>query len=139
MASLGVRVRNTRRFYVVNPTNVSYEFSWIPQGNNNPCFRCATPKGLMLAGKRCEMIFEFTPQQLELQEMFWYFKIPHFQVSQLFVFVGTTTEPRVALDRASVNFNTLMIGTKTSQSISLINQELIPFNFVLDKTRTILI
>ncbi|KAF4028176.1 ASH domain-containing protein [Phytophthora infestans] len=134
MASLGVRVRNTRRFYVVNPTNVSYEFSWIPQGNNNPCFRCATPKGLMLAGKRCEMIFEFTPQQLELQEMFWYFKIPHFQVSQLFVFVGTTTEPRVALDRASVNFNTLMIGTKTSQSISLINQELIPFNFVLDKT-----
>ncbi|EEY70141.1 uncharacterized protein PITG_19203 [Phytophthora infestans T30-4] len=117
MASLGVRVRNTRRFYVVNPTNVSYEFSWIPQGNNNPCFRCATPKGLMLAGKRCEMIFEFTPQQLELQEMFWYFK---FRISRLVSF--------------SVNFNTLMIGTKTSQSISLINQELIPFNFVLDKT-----
>ncbi|KAI9996311.1 hypothetical protein PInf_013709 [Phytophthora infestans] len=60
--------------------------------------------------------------------------LEHRFVSQLFVFVGTTTEPRVALDRASVNFNTLMIGTKTSQSISLINQELIPFNFVLDKT-----
>ncbi|KAG3249966.1 Hydrocephalus-inducing [Phytophthora idaei] len=134
MESLGVRVRNTRRFYVVNPTNVSYEFSWIPQADVNPCFRCATPKGLMLAGKRCEMIFEFTPQQLELQEMFWYFKIPHFQVSQLFLFVGTTTEPRVALDRGSVNFNTLMIGTKTSQSISLVNQEHIPFNFVFDKT-----
>ncbi|KAK1936582.1 Hydrocephalus-inducing protein [Phytophthora citrophthora] len=134
MESLGVRVRNTRRFYVVNPTNVSYEFSWMPQGEVNPCFRCATPKGLMLAGKRCEMIFEFTPQQLELQEMFWYFKIPHFQVSQLFLFVGTTTEPRVALDRGSVNFNTLLIGTKTSQSIALVNQEHIPFNFVFDKT-----
>jgi hypothetical protein len=134
MESLGVRVRNTRRFYVVNPTNVSYEFSWTPQGETNPCFRCATPKGLMLAGKRCEMIFEFTPQQLELQEMFWYFKIPHFQVTQLFLFVGTTTEPRVALDRGSVNFNTLLIGTKTSQSIALVNQEHIPFNFVFDKT-----
>ncbi|KAG1683786.1 hypothetical protein DVH05_013126 [Phytophthora capsici] len=134
MESLGVRVRNTRRFYVVNPTNVSYEFSWTPQGEVNPCFRCATPKGLMLAGKRCEMIFEFTPQQLELQEMFWYFKIPHFQVNQLFLFVGTTTEPRVALDRGSVNFNTLLIGTKTSQSIALVNQEHIPFNFVFDKT-----
>lgn len=134
MESLGVRVRNTRRFYVVNPTNVSYEFSWTPQGETNPCFRCATPKGLMLAGKRCEMIFEFTPQQLELQEMFWYFKIPHFQVNQLFLFVGTTTEPRVALDRGSVNFNTLLIGTKTSQSIALVNQEHIPFNFVFDKT-----
>ncbi|GMF21897.1 unnamed protein product [Phytophthora lilii] len=134
MESLGVRVRNTRRFYVVNPTNVSYEFSWIPQGEVSPCFRCATPKGLMLAGKRCEMIFEFTPQQLELQEMFWYFKIPHFQVNQLFLFVGTTTEPRVALDRGSVNFNTLLIGTKTSQSIALVNHEHIPFNFVFDKT-----
>lgn len=133
MESLGVRVRNTRRFYVVNPTNVSYEFSWTPESEVSPCFRCATPKGLMLAGKRCEMIFEFTPQQLELQEMFWRFKIPQFEVNQLFLFVGTTTEPRVTLDRGSINFNTLLIGTKTSQSIALINHEHIPFNFVFDK------
>uniref|UniRef100_K3W9Q9 MSP domain-containing protein n=1 Tax=Globisporangium ultimum (strain ATCC 200006 / CBS 805.95 / DAOM BR144) TaxID=431595 RepID=K3W9Q9_GLOUD len=134
MESLGVRVRNTRRFYVVNPTNVSYEFTWTPEAEVNPCFRCATPKGLMLAGKRCEMIFEFTPQQLELQEMFWRFQIPHFQVNQLFLFVGTTTEPRVILDRGSVNFNTLLIGTKASQSIALVNHEHIPFNFVFDKS-----
>lgn len=133
MESLGVRVRNTKRFYVVNPTNVSYEFTWSPEAEINPCFRCATPKGLMLAGKRCEMIFEFTPQQLELQEMFWRFQIPHFQVNQLFLFVGTTTEPRVILDRGSVNFNTLLIGTKALQSIALVNHEHIPFNFVFDK------
>lgn len=133
MESLGVRVRNTKRFYVVNPTNVSYEFTWMPEAEINPCFRCATPKGLMLAGKRCEMIFEFTPQQLELQEMFWRFQIPHFQVNQLFLFVGTTTEPRVILDRGSVNFNTLLIGTKALQSIALVNHEHIPFNFVFDK------
>ncbi|KAF1330314.1 Hydrocephalus-inducing protein, partial [Globisporangium splendens] len=134
MESLGVRVRNTRRFYVVNPTNVSYEFTWTPEAEVNPCFRCATPKGLMLAGKRCEMIFEFTPQQLELQEMFWRFQVPHFQVNQLFLFVGTTTELRVILDRGSVNFNTLLIGTKASQSIALVNHEHIPFNFVFDKS-----
>ncbi|GAB9466133.1 Hydrocephalus-inducing [Globisporangium polare] len=133
MESLGVRVRNTKRFYVVNPTNISYEFTWTPEVEINPCFRCATPKGLMLAGKRCEMIFEFTPQQLELQEMFWRFQIPHFQVNQLFLFVGTTTEPRVILDRGSVNFNTLLIGTKALQSIALVNHEHIPFNFVFDK------
>ncbi|GLE01730.1 hypothetical protein PINS_up010564 [Pythium insidiosum] len=134
MESLGIRVRNTKRFYVVNPTNVSYEFAWTPEGEVNPCFRCATPKGLMLAGKRCEMIFEFTPQQLDLQEMFWRFTIPHFQVNQLFLFVGTTTEPRVTLDRGSVNFNTLLIGTKASQSVALVNHEHIPFNFVFDKS-----
>lgn len=134
MESLGVKVRNTRRFYVVNPTNVSYEFSWVPQGENNSCFRCSTPKGLMLAGKRCEMIFEFTPQHLELQEMFWYFRIPHFDVNQLFLLVGSTVEPRVTMDRGSVNFNTLLIGTKATQSVALINHEHIPFNFVLDKS-----
>lgn len=133
MESLGVRVRNTKRFYVVNPTNVSYEFTWTPETDAHPCFRCATPKGLMLAGKRCEMIFEFTPQQLELQETFWRFDIPHFRVSQLFLFVGTTTEPRVLLDRGSVNFNTLLIGTKALQSVALVNHEHLPFNFVFDK------
>ncbi|CAK4295658.1 unnamed protein product [Aphanomyces euteiches] len=133
MESLGIRVRNTKRFYVINPTNISYEFSWVPEGNVNPCFRCATPKGLMLAGKRCEMVFEFTPQQMDLQEMFWRLKIAHFQVDQLFLFVGTTSEPRVMFDRGSVNFSTLLLGSKTSNTVYLINEEHLPFNFVFDK------
>ncbi|OQR81932.1 hydrocephalus-inducing protein, partial [Thraustotheca clavata] len=133
MESLGIRVRNTKRFYVINPTNVSYEFAWIPEGNVNPCFRCATPKGLMLSGKRCEMVFEFTPTQMELQEMFWRLKIDHFHVDQLFLFVGTTTEPRVLFDRGSVNFATLLLGSKATQTIYLTNQEHLPFNFSFDK------
>jgi hydrocephalus-inducing protein len=88
----------------------------------------------MLAGKRCEMIFEFIPQDLELQEMFWRFKIPHFNVDQLFLFVGTTTEPRIAFDRGCVNFNALLVGAKASHTISLVNNEHIPFNFVFDKS-----
>ncbi|KAF0682818.1 Aste57867_25117 [Aphanomyces stellatus] len=133
MESLGIRVRNTKRFYVINPTNISYEFVWLPEGNVNPCFRCATPKGLMLAGKRCEMVFEFTPQQMELQEMFWRLKIAHFQVDQLFLFVGTTSEPRVMFDRGGVNFSTLLLGSKAVHSVYLINEEHLPFNFVFDK------
>ncbi|KDO23200.1 hypothetical protein SPRG_10008 [Saprolegnia parasitica CBS 223.65] len=134
MESLGIRVRNTRRFYVINPTNVSYEFAWVPDGPHvNPAFRCATPKGLMLSGKRCEMVFEFTPTQMELQEMFWRLKIDQFGVDQLFLFVGTTTEPRVLFDRGSVNFATLLVGSKASQTIYLTNQEHLPFNFAFEK------
>ncbi|ETV98760.1 hypothetical protein H310_08827 [Aphanomyces invadans] len=133
MESLGIRVRNTKRFYVINPTNISYEFVWIPEGNVNPCFRCATPKGLMLAGKRCEMVFEFTPQQMDLQEMFWRLKIPQFQVDQLFLFVGTTSEPRVLFDRGGVNFSTLLLGSRAVHSVHLINDEHLPFNFAFDK------
>ncbi|OQR91449.1 hydrocephalus-inducing protein [Achlya hypogyna] len=133
MESLGVRVRNTRRFYVINPTNVSYEFAWVPEGRVSPAFRCATPKGLMLSGKRCEMVFEFTPTQMELEEMFWRLKIDHFHVDQLFLFVGTTTEPRVLFDRGSVNFATLLLGSKAAQTIYLTNQEHLPFNFAFEK------
>ncbi|RHY53725.1 hypothetical protein DYB38_002829 [Aphanomyces astaci] len=133
MESLGVRVRNTKRFYVINPTNISYEFVWVSEGNVNPCFRCATPKGLMLAGKRCEMVFEFTPQQMDLQEMFWRLKIAQFQLDQLFLFVGTTSEPRVLFDRGGVNFTTLLLGSKAVQSVYLVNDEHLPFNFAFDK------
>ena len=28
--SLGTKVKNTKRFYVVNPTNQAYEFVWEP-------------------------------------------------------------------------------------------------------------
>jgi hydrocephalus-inducing protein len=28
--SLGVRVRNTKRFMVLNPTSIAYEFFWDP-------------------------------------------------------------------------------------------------------------
>ena len=133
MESLGVRVRNTRRFYVVNPTNVSYEFQWQPVGNSNPTFRCATPKGLMLPGKKCEMVFEFTPQNVELQESFWHFTIPQHNLTEIFLFVGTTTEPNVVLDRGSVNFNTLLFGSKTTHTVYLLNHEHIPFNFSFDR------
>ena len=30
--SLGVRVRNTKRFMVLNPTGIGYEFFWEPMG-----------------------------------------------------------------------------------------------------------
>lgn len=29
-ASLGIKVKNTLRFHVLNPTNISYEFLWEP-------------------------------------------------------------------------------------------------------------
>ena len=54
--SLGTKVRNTRRFYVVNPTNRTYDFLWEAQAD--PAaevlaalpFRCQTRKGTVLAG-----------------------------------------------------------------------------------------
>lgn len=54
---------------MVNPTNVGYDFSWESQGNAHPSWRCVTQRGMILAGKRGEMVFEFTPDDMEIAEV----------------------------------------------------------------------
>lgn len=54
---------------MVNPTNVGYDFSWESQGNPHPSWRCVTQRGMILAGKRGEMVFEYTPDDMEVAEV----------------------------------------------------------------------
>ncbi len=64
--SLGVRVRNVKRFMVLNPTAISYEFFWQPMGAKGPGgsaaptgpFSCLTRKGTIMGGRQFEMVFE---------------------------------------------------------------------------------
>lgn len=53
----------------MNPTNVGYDFSWESQGNLHPAWRCVTQRGMILAGKRGEMVFEYTPDDMEVAEV----------------------------------------------------------------------
>ena len=54
---------------MVNPTSVGYDFSWESQGNPHPAWRCVTQRGMILAGKRGEMAFEYTPDDMETAEV----------------------------------------------------------------------
>jgi hydrocephalus-inducing protein len=133
MSSLGTRVRNTKRFYVINPQNVSYEFTWEPEGVPNPAFRCVTGEGLMLAGKRSEMVFEYTPDTVAMSEAFYRFKIPAHGVSELFLFVGSVLEPKVSFDRSKVDLTALLLGGRTTETVHLVNSEHIPFSFNFER------
>ncbi len=62
--SLGTNIRNTNRFMAVNPTSQGYEFEWeelVDESKKKSLFKCATAKGLILSGKKTEMVFEYTP------------------------------------------------------------------------------
>lgn len=53
--SLGIKVRNTKRFFVLNPTGLSYEFFWRPIGATaldaaSP-FACTTKRCVRGAGR----------------------------------------------------------------------------------------
>lgn len=76
--SLGVRVRNTKRFMILNPTGISYEFFWEPvkpaaagPGAGASPFHCATRRGVISAGRQFEMVFEYTPLEDVVAESFW--------------------------------------------------------------------
>ena len=134
--SLGTRVRNTNRFMVLNPTNFSYEFFWEcadAQTVGSP-FRCANTSGLVLSGKKFEMVFEFTPENQEprVQESHWIFTIPEYKVRAPFVLAGTISEPRVALSVPHVNFHSMLLNGKSAKTVQVINSEHIPFSFHFD-------
>lgn len=83
--SLGTKVKNMRRFYVVNPTAVGYEYEWkrldedkLPAGATTQYenfFKCTTLKGVVLSGKKYEMSFEYTPDMVGTHESYWQFEI----------------------------------------------------------------
>ncbi len=82
--SLGTNIRNTNRFMAVNPTSQGYEFEWeelVDETNKKSLFKCATPKGLILSGKKTEMVFEYVPGAVGEHESRWVFKIPSEKIS----------------------------------------------------------
>ncbi|KAH8054149.1 hypothetical protein JL720_14520 [Aureococcus anophagefferens] len=133
VSSRGLRVQNTKRFHVVNPTASSYDFVWEPSGQPHAAWRCGTPRGTILSGKRGEMVFEFTPNTVGVAEAFYRFKIPEHGIDELFLFVGQVVEPRVTFDRTRVDFNAVMLGNMASETVHLVNSEHLPFAFNFEK------
>jgi hypothetical protein len=64
-SSCGVKVKTIKRFYIVNPTQTSYEFQWKLESNDSKTFKCMTPKGTVAPNKKSEIIFEFQSDNIE--------------------------------------------------------------------------
>jgi hypothetical protein len=63
--SCGIKMKTTKRFYIVNPTQKSYEYQWKLESVDQKLFRCLTPKGIVAAGKKSEIVLEFMSDSLE--------------------------------------------------------------------------
>ena len=50
-----------------------------------------------------------------------------------FLLVGLVSEPRVMLDRPSINFGQIILGCKGHVTLTILNNELLPFSFAFDK------
>jgi len=63
--SCGVKIRNSKRFYIVNTTQISYDFEWTCIAGNDKIFKCLTKKGRILSGKKFEINFEYIPENID--------------------------------------------------------------------------
>ena len=133
--SLGTFIKNTKRFMAVNPTSSGYDFEWeeLPDENKKlkPMFKCVTPKGSILSGKKFELVFEYTPDNVGEHESYWIFKIPKEKIVQHFLIVGRVVEPNVLFETGKIKFGPLLIDGKNREIVKIVNQELIPFSFNL--------
>jgi len=157
--SLGTRVKNTKRFYVLNPTAEAYDFVWYENrkkqsmtaggdGDENALahgtddggdtsmfpFRCLTKHGHILSGKKFEMVFEYLPMSIGNHESQWTFQVVGKNVEQEFLVVGSVKEPRVGFKQPFINFGRLLLGGKSRETLRLVNKEHIPFSFQFDRT-----
>lgn len=138
--SLGIKVRNKKRFYVVNPTATGYEFTWKrldmdqnQQQDLSSFFRCGVEKGVVLSGKKFEMMFEYKPEVPGTHEGLWLFEIPKYKLKQYFLTVGRVLEPKVFFEVGKVDFGPLLLSGKNKETIKLKNLDHLPYHFNFSK------
>lgn len=135
---IGLSNKVVRKFDIINPTNVDYDFEWIKEEQNDikkhDQFTCLTPRGRIVSGRKYEIVFEFEPSEIAIQETFWKFLIPKYDLSVSFLLVGHSTEPKVLFDKSHISFKPLLIGRIGRETIHVINQENKQINFEFDQT-----
>ena len=132
--SVGLRTRNTYRFHIINTTNENYDFTWTPSGEPSTYWKCVQSSGILSAGKRIEIIFEYLPEDSFIAESFFKFKLSS-GVEQLFLFVGKVTEPKVFFSTSKVDFHSMVLGGEgNSETVYLENSEHLPFQFKFDRS-----
>lgn len=134
LESVGLRTRNTFRFHIINPTAENYEFLWETMGDASAAWRCVQSAGMLFAGKRIEIVFEYLPEEVAVAESFFKFKLPRAGLEQIFLFSGNVKEPQVFFSTARMDFHSVMLGGQgMTETVYLENKEHLPFNFQFDK------
>ncbi len=134
LESTGLRTRNTFRFHIINPTAENYEFKWESIGDPSASWRCVQSAGMLFAGKRIEIVFEYLPEETSVAESFFKFRLPLADLEQVFLFSGKVVEPKVFFSTPKLDFHSVMLGGQGhTEVVYLENQEHLPFNFQFDK------
>jgi adenylate kinase family enzyme len=132
--SCGIKVKTTKKFYIVNPTYSGYEFQWKLESVDHKTFRCLTPKGLVAPNKKSEIVFEFYSETLETKESLWTFSLTEHNVKIPFLLIGSAVEPTVLMSQPGIHFRSVLVGRQAKEVVNLVNEEGQPFSFQFNDT-----
>ncbi|KAM9376113.1 hydrocephalus-inducing protein-like [Pholidichthys leucotaenia] len=127
--AVGLSTPSKRYFSVMNPTSGPYTFKWRCEDAGGSQFRCLTPSGTILPGKKVKVCFEYVAEQLDAVESFWSFVIETTSVSVPLLCVGTAREPLIYLNTPHLDFSELVVGHQVEKTVELVNGEMEPLNF----------
>ena len=133
--TLGINTKVMKKFHVVNPTLLGYEFTWSGNITKFIGFKCITPKGIILPGKKFEMIFEFSPEVTtpEKQDIQLAFKIAQFNLIENFVFRTKVMQPKVFFLSSKIDFGPLLLSGKSKEIVYIKNLDQSVYSFSFSK------
>ena len=129
--SLGYQNTTLNKFYVLNPTSLSYDFYWNTEHVQNSFIKCLTPKGSILSGKKFEMMFEFSPNNncLDHLEKNFNFVIPKHNLTQSFIVKASILQPKIFFNKSKIDFGPLLLAGKSKDTVYLKNLDNMPYSF----------
>ncbi|CAH8565959.1 unnamed protein product [Heterobilharzia americana] len=138
--TVGLGLRKTRYFSIINTTKENFEFMIKNEDSFSiqepKSVKCLVDKGIILAGKKINIGFEFISYQLGLIESFWRFHVKNFNYNIPLLIVGETREPNIIFDQSYINFHAVLIGHTISKTVLLINEEVVQLSSSLSSSIT---
>ena len=136
MQSLGYNNSNIKKFYILNPTALSYDFCWEFNHTTNSYLKCLTPKGTILSGKKFETRFEFLPNKNcpDMYKKNFTFLIPSHKIRHNFLFKAKVLQPKIFFSKAKIDFGPLLLKAKGKEIIKIKNLDNVPYRFNFQKS-----
>lgn len=134
--TLGINTKVSKKFHVINPTLLGYEFVWCGNTSKSIGFKCITPKGIILPGKKFEMVFEFSPETNtpERQDIQLTFNVAQFNLNEKFVFRTKILQPKLFFSTSKIDFGPLLLSGKSKEIVYIKNLDQSNYSFYFSKT-----
>ncbi|XP_074027129.1 hydrocephalus-inducing protein homolog isoform X2 [Leptinotarsa decemlineata] len=131
LLSVGIGVTSVKKFYVVNTSvgPLSFKLESLNADNRFTYFQCLTPSGCIQPGKKFDLIFNFTPQELGIFEERFVFSVDLNDFNAHIFVVGKCREPNIYFTKAHIDISATLWKRQSEETVILKNEEEMEFGF----------